>query len=170
VTTQDFQKQLEGYGLTTANILYRRPDHPWLLQSYVWQNYDLYPNFPAVLSGVLAEISRRRPAFGHCCAFPSCQTGGDQNSGWHFQAPLISDWIDQRALSLSKTIRLDPWASSMLRTSESFAATLSQFGVKSALGSDTCPLIHYRFFLFAKIAFQLSLYAFVTGFWPSPRL
>jgi uncharacterized protein Usg len=46
VTTQDFQKQGEGYGLTTANILYRRPDHPWLLQSYVWQNYDLYPDFP----------------------------------------------------------------------------------------------------------------------------
>jgi hypothetical protein len=43
--------------------------------------------------------------------------------------------------------------------------------VKSDLGSlrysDTCPLIHYRFFffffLFAKIAFQLSLYAFETG-------
>src|SRR5580700_8824601 len=34
------------YGLTTANILYRRPDHPWLLQSYVWQSYDLCPNFP----------------------------------------------------------------------------------------------------------------------------
>jgi Integrase core domain len=25
----DFQKQLKGYGLTSANILYRRPDHPW---------------------------------------------------------------------------------------------------------------------------------------------
>jgi uncharacterized protein Usg len=46
VTTQDFRKQIEGYGLTTANILYRRPDHPWLLQSYVWQNYDLCPDFP----------------------------------------------------------------------------------------------------------------------------
>ena len=46
VTTQDFQKQVEGYGLTTANILYRRLDHPWLLQSYVRQNYDLYPDFP----------------------------------------------------------------------------------------------------------------------------
>jgi len=50
VTTQDFQKQVEGYGLTTANILYRRPDHPWLLQSYVWQNYDLYPDFPELQS------------------------------------------------------------------------------------------------------------------------
>jgi uncharacterized protein Usg len=43
---KDFQKQLAGYGLTTANILYRRPDHPWLLQSYVWQAYDLCPSFP----------------------------------------------------------------------------------------------------------------------------
>lgn len=47
---QDFQKQLRGYGLTTANILYRRPDHPWLLQTYVWQNYDLCPDFPALHS------------------------------------------------------------------------------------------------------------------------
>jgi uncharacterized protein Usg len=39
---------VQGYGLTTANILHRRPDHPWLLQSYVWQNYDLYPDFPEV--------------------------------------------------------------------------------------------------------------------------
>jgi uncharacterized protein Usg len=42
----DFKKQLAGYGLTTAEILYRRPDHHWLLQSYVWQDYDLFPEFP----------------------------------------------------------------------------------------------------------------------------
>ena len=42
----DFRRQLQGYGLTTAEILYRRPDHPWLLQTYVWQNYDLFPRFP----------------------------------------------------------------------------------------------------------------------------
>jgi uncharacterized protein Usg len=46
LASKDFQKQLVGYGLTTAEILYRRPDHPWLLQTYVWQNYDLFPNFP----------------------------------------------------------------------------------------------------------------------------
>ena len=46
VMSQDLQKQLKGYGLTTANILYRRPYHPWLLQTYVWQNYDLCPDFP----------------------------------------------------------------------------------------------------------------------------
>jgi len=44
----DFAKQLAGYGLTTAEIIYRRPDRQWLLQSYVWQNYDLFPNFPAL--------------------------------------------------------------------------------------------------------------------------
>ena len=42
----DFERQLAGYGLTTAEILYRLPDHPALLQSYVWQEYDLYPQFP----------------------------------------------------------------------------------------------------------------------------
>ncbi len=44
--SKDFEKQVAGYGLTTAEILYRRPDHPWLLQTYVWQNYDLCPHFP----------------------------------------------------------------------------------------------------------------------------
>jgi uncharacterized protein Usg len=42
----DFKRQLEGYGLTTANIFYRLPDHPALLQTYVWQAYDLAPLFP----------------------------------------------------------------------------------------------------------------------------
>jgi uncharacterized protein Usg len=41
-----FRRQIEGYGLTTANILYRLPDHPALLQTYVWQDYDLAPVFP----------------------------------------------------------------------------------------------------------------------------
>ena len=46
--SEDFRKQVLGYGLTTAQILYRMPDHPSLLQSYVWQNYDLFPKFPAL--------------------------------------------------------------------------------------------------------------------------
>jgi len=48
VPSQDFVKQLAGYGLTTAHILYRRPDHPWLLQTYLWQEYDLCPDFPVL--------------------------------------------------------------------------------------------------------------------------
>ena len=46
MVSEDFRRQVIGYGLTTAHILYRRPDHRWLLQSYVWQNYDLFPEFP----------------------------------------------------------------------------------------------------------------------------
>ena len=46
MVSEDFRNQVRGYGLTTAHILYRRPDHRWLLQSYVWQNYDLFPEFP----------------------------------------------------------------------------------------------------------------------------
>lgn len=42
----DFRRQLAGYGLTTANILYHLPDHPRILQTYVWQDYDLAPEFP----------------------------------------------------------------------------------------------------------------------------
>jgi uncharacterized protein Usg len=42
----EFRKQLEGYGLTTAEIFYRLPDHPVILQSYIWQEYDLFPKFP----------------------------------------------------------------------------------------------------------------------------
>jgi uncharacterized protein Usg len=40
--------QLQGYRLTTAEILYRLPDHPNLLQTYVWQDLDLQPHFPVL--------------------------------------------------------------------------------------------------------------------------
>lgn len=35
-----------GYRLTTAEILYHMPDHPELLQSFIWQDLDLAPRFP----------------------------------------------------------------------------------------------------------------------------
>lgn len=38
--------QLKDYRLTTANIYYHLPDHPALLQTYVWQEYDMAPEFP----------------------------------------------------------------------------------------------------------------------------
>jgi uncharacterized protein Usg len=43
---RDLDLQLAGYGLTTANILYRLPEHPDLLQSFVWQFYDVAPDYP----------------------------------------------------------------------------------------------------------------------------
>lgn len=48
-----FRRQLEGYRLATAEILYHMPDHPGLLQSFVWQDYDIAPKYP-VLSRFLA--------------------------------------------------------------------------------------------------------------------
>ena len=43
---RDFRAQLAGFSLTTAEILYRLPDYPLLLQSFVWQEYDVHPRFP----------------------------------------------------------------------------------------------------------------------------
>jgi uncharacterized protein Usg len=38
--------QLRGYRLATAEIVYRLPDHPNLLQTFIWQHYDLAPRYP----------------------------------------------------------------------------------------------------------------------------
>ena len=46
--TQDLACQLEGYRLTTAEILYHMPDHPGLLQTFVWQEMDIAPRFPVL--------------------------------------------------------------------------------------------------------------------------
>jgi uncharacterized protein Usg len=46
--TKDFEKQVNGFGLTTAHILYRLPDYRNILQTYVWQEYDLFPAFPTL--------------------------------------------------------------------------------------------------------------------------
>jgi uncharacterized protein Usg len=39
---------LHQYRLTTAQIYYRRPDHLWLLQEYIWQEYDRVPGYPTL--------------------------------------------------------------------------------------------------------------------------
>lgn len=41
-------RQLAGYGLTTAEILYRMPDHLNFLQTFVWQEYDVAPEYPVL--------------------------------------------------------------------------------------------------------------------------
>jgi uncharacterized protein Usg len=41
-----YELQVRGYRLTTAEIIYRLPDHPALLQSFIWQKFDLAPDFP----------------------------------------------------------------------------------------------------------------------------
>ena len=37
-----------AHRLTTAEILYHMPDHPHVLQSFVWQQLDRAPDFPAL--------------------------------------------------------------------------------------------------------------------------
>jgi uncharacterized protein Usg len=46
--TPDFEAQLHGQRLTTAEILYYIPDHPGLLQSFLWQTLDEAPDFPRI--------------------------------------------------------------------------------------------------------------------------
>lgn len=42
----NIQTVLLGHRLTTAEILYHMPDHPALLQSFVWQHLDIAPDYP----------------------------------------------------------------------------------------------------------------------------
>jgi uncharacterized protein Usg len=48
VVSDDFVRQLQGFHLTTAEILYRMPDCQALLQTFIWQDYDLAPKFPVL--------------------------------------------------------------------------------------------------------------------------
>jgi uncharacterized protein Usg len=38
--------RLKGWRLATAEVLFYMPDHPSLLQSFVWQTLDLAPAYP----------------------------------------------------------------------------------------------------------------------------
>jgi len=46
IQRSSLELQLQGYRLTTAEIIYHLPDHPGVLQSFVWQHYDLAPRYP----------------------------------------------------------------------------------------------------------------------------
>ncbi|MDO9383642.1 MAG: usg protein [Hyphomicrobiaceae bacterium] len=57
MSDRSFKDMMSGYSLTTAEILYRMPDHPALLQSFIWQDYDQHPRFPK-LQGFLEFWTR----------------------------------------------------------------------------------------------------------------
>lgn len=42
----EVQKRLAGWSLATAEIFYRMPDARSVLQTFVWQDYDIAPRFP----------------------------------------------------------------------------------------------------------------------------
>ena len=72
--SEDFRKQVLGYGLTTAEILYRMPDHPSLLQTYVWELRSV-SEIPGAegLFGVLAGEAGRAAVLGDGGAFQADQ-------------------------------------------------------------------------------------------------
>ena len=45
----ELDKQIRDYRLTTAKIIYHMPDHQNLLQEYIWQEYDIAPQYPVLL-------------------------------------------------------------------------------------------------------------------------
>ena len=44
----ELSRQLRGQRLTTAEVIYYMPDHPTLLQRFMWQTLDLPPEFPRI--------------------------------------------------------------------------------------------------------------------------
>ena len=40
--------RLRGWRLATAEVIYYLPDHPSLLQSFVWQTLDIAPRYPRI--------------------------------------------------------------------------------------------------------------------------
>ncbi len=61
---------MNGYGLTTAEFFYRMPDYTHVLNSYIWQDYDLAPDHPKLFefiqncSSLLS--SGKNPSKGRC--------------------------------------------------------------------------------------------------------
>ncbi len=49
---QETELLLKGYGLTTAEFFYRMPDYLNVLNSFVWQEYDLAPDHPRLFEFV----------------------------------------------------------------------------------------------------------------------
>jgi hypothetical protein len=72
VERSEMELMLQGYGLTTASILYRMPDHRSVLQTFIWQDYDLAPDFHAC-SAFSISGARRSKARCTRCSMP---TGG----------------------------------------------------------------------------------------------
>lgn len=40
--------EAEDFGLTTAQIIYRLPDQLDRFQDFLWQEYDVFPQFPSL--------------------------------------------------------------------------------------------------------------------------
>ena len=63
---------LNDFRLTTAEILYHMPDHPCLLQTYLWQEYDQTPDFPCLMK-FLNFWERKLDGRLHSVTVESCE-------------------------------------------------------------------------------------------------
>lgn len=50
MVSRETELMLNGHGLTTAEIFYRLPDFKSVLQTFIWQEYDLAPDFPKLFN------------------------------------------------------------------------------------------------------------------------
>lgn len=83
----EFARQLQGYGLSTAEISYFMPDYPSLLQIFVWQFYDEAPHFPE-LRRFLDAWRRDIEAVLHSVRFVHDRLLGPRV--WHPKAGIIT--------------------------------------------------------------------------------
>lgn len=67
-----FIQQIAGFSLTTAEITYRMPDAQTVLQTFLWQEYDLAPRFPK-LGGFLEFWERELEGPIHSIRIASAQ-------------------------------------------------------------------------------------------------
>ena len=70
--TSSMELMLRNFRLTTAKIIYRLPDYPSLLQTYVWQDYDKNPDFP-ILHKFLDFWERELDGKLHSVFVESCE-------------------------------------------------------------------------------------------------
>lgn len=78
---EEIELKLKGWRLATAEVLYYLPDHPSLLQSFLWQTLDLAPAYPRIhrfldfwRREIDAVIHSVRLASGETLAPPKLQT------------------------------------------------------------------------------------------------
>ena len=45
---KEFELRIQGYHMTMAEVVYHLPDHPHILQSFIWQTLDKAPKFPRI--------------------------------------------------------------------------------------------------------------------------
>lgn len=46
MSMSETEMMLRGYGLTTAELFYRMPDYQRVLNTFLWQDYDIAPDHP----------------------------------------------------------------------------------------------------------------------------